>query len=221
MLAGDIGAAPVQALGFDCDTVLTKSQAAEFSGQEFDFVIRYLPRDSVITPTSSQGCLTAAEAEDILTGGLALMAVQHVASPPWTPSAALGQTYGTYAVLNAEAVGLPAGINIWLDLEGVASGVEAQIIADYCSAWYDVVSTAGFVPGLYVGANCGLTADQLAALPFRYFWQSGSTTPTPTGVGYCMSQSISSSYVLDGVSYDLDTVFADQSQKTPLWLAPL
>ena len=220
MLAGDVGAAPAQALGFDCDTILTKSLAAEFSGQEFDFVVRYLPRDGVVTPTAPQGCLTAPEAENILAGGLALMAVQHVASPPWTPSAALGQTYGTYAVLNAEAIGLPAGINIWLDLEGVASGVSPQTVAAYCSAWYDIVSNAGFAPGLYVGANCGLDGDQLAALPFRYFWQSGSTTPTPTGIGYCMSQSISSSYVLGGVAYDLDTVFTDQTQKTPIWLAP-
>ena len=55
---------------------------------------------------------------------------------------------------------------------------------------------------------------------FRYFWQSGSTVPA-ISTGYCMVQSISSSYVVSGVPYDLDHIQADDYGQTPIWLAPL
>jgi hypothetical protein len=35
---------------------------------------------------------------------------------------------------------------------------------DYCNNWYDEDDAAGYSPGLYVGANPGLTSDQLASL---------------------------------------------------------
>jgi hypothetical protein len=214
-----VKAAPANARGFDANTVLTQSTAKAFAQAGFSFAVRYLPRNFVVTPGSSQGNLTNAEAQTILGAGLALMAVQHVAASPWTPSAALGQSYGHYAVLNAQAVGLPRGVNIWLDLEGVASGVTAETVMEYCNAWFDQVSAAGYAPGVYVGANSGLSSQNLQALLFAYFWESGSTVPSIPG-GYCMKQSISSSYVLNGVAYDLDSVTPDYAGRTPQWLQP-
>jgi hypothetical protein len=217
-LPGHVATSPSGALAFDANTVLTDATARAFAEAGFECAIRYLPRNFVVTPTSSQGNLTAAEAETILDAGLALMAVQHVSSAGWVPSESLGTSYGQYAVANAQAIGLPAGINLWLDLEGVASGTAAAIIQDYCNAWYDQVSAAGYVPGIYIGANCGLSATQITGLRFRYFWQSGSTVPA-ISTGYCMRQSISSSYMIDGVAYDLDTIQADEYGQTPIWLA--
>ena len=183
----------------------------------FSFAVRYVPRNFVVTDDSAQGNLTTPEAEDILGAGLALMVVQHVAASPWTPSGSLGQSYGQYAVANARAIGLPAGISLFLDLEGVAAGTSAETVSDYCGSWYDVVAAAGYVPGIYIGANCGLGASQIEALPFRYFWESGSKVPA-IAPGYCMKQSISSSYVLAGVAYDLDVIQADANGNTPFWL---
>lgn len=211
--------APTGTLGFDANTVLTASTAKSFADAGFRFAVRYLPRTFVVTPDNAQGNLTAAEAETILSAGLALMAVQHVASAGWTPSAGLGDSYGSYAVQNAQAVGLPPGMNIWLDLEGVASGVAPSAIEDYCAAWYQQVAAGGYVPGMYVGANCGLSATQITATPFRYFWQSGSKVPA-LSTGYCMVQTINSNYVLSGVAYDHDVTQADTAGHTPLWLAP-
>lgn len=202
--------------GFDANTVLTSTTAASFAQAGFGFAIRYLPR----TSASTAGNLSSSEANAILGAGLALMAVQHVANEGWTPSASLGTSYGEYAASYAWAVGLPPGMNIWLDLEGVATGTPATTIQDYCNAWYAQVAAFGYVPGLYVGANCGLTASQIVDTSFEYFWQSGSSVPA-LSTGYCMIQSISSSYELDGVAYDLDATQADNNGNTPLWLAPL
>ncbi len=214
-LPGTVAAAPDQAIGVDLDTVLTGASAATFAEAGFRFAIRYLPRAGA----SSSGDLTAAEATTILNAGLALMAVQHVAAEGWTPSGPLGASNGEQAADDAWSIGLPPGLSVWLDLEGVAAGTPDDAVIAYCNAWYGAVAACGYVPGLYVGADCGLGASQITATAFGYFWQSGSTTPA-LSTGYCMVQSISSSYVLDGIAYDLDVVQNDAQGQTPFWLSP-
>ncbi|MEJ2457242.1 MAG: DUF1906 domain-containing protein [Novosphingobium sp.] len=220
MLVGTVTSAPAGATGFDCNTVLTASSAAMFAEAGFTFAIRYVPRNFVATSDNSQGNLTTGEAGAILSAGLALMIVQHVAVSPWTPSQSLGESYGSYAAINASEVGMPTGTVLWLDLEGVASGTPASDIEDYCEAWFAKVVAAGYLPGLYIGANCGLTSDELEGLSCQYYRQSGSSVPSLAQTGYCMIQSISSSYLLEGIAYDLDVIQADLIGKTPVWLAP-
>jgi hypothetical protein len=119
------------------------------------------------------------------------MAVQHVAAEGWSPSQALGQEYGGNAAANAQSVGLPAGVNVWLDLEGVAASAAPADIAAYCNAWYDVVSGAGYVPGVYVGANAGLSGDDLFfKLKMSHYWKSGSNVPDISHRGYQLIQTI-------------------------------
>lgn len=154
---------------------------------------------------------------DILSAGLALMAVQHVAPAGWVPSAELGIEQGHWAAANAASVGIPAGVNVWLDLEGVADGIAPEAVMAYCDCWYAAVSRAGYLPGLYVGAEAGLDGDQLSATRFDYFWESGSTVPTPAQ-GYCLVQTIGGA-MLDGISYDSDLV-PSSAENPPLWLAP-
>ena len=216
-LSGTVKAAPPGALGFDTDTTLTASTAQAFLASGATFAVRYLSRT---TPEAS-GDLSATEAKDILAAGLALMAVQHVSQSGWTPSESLGTQLGNAAAANAGQVGLPKGVVLWLDLEGVASGTEANAITDYCNAWFASVSAAGYLPGTYIGANCGLTGDQIYyGLLCEYYWQAGGSVPAIPVLGYCMVQTISSSFVLDGVAYDRDTIQADDVGSTPIWLAP-
>ncbi len=216
-LQGTIQSAPNGSVGFDTDTALTADTAAAFVAQGFQFAVRYLSRH----PTESAGDLTTSEAQTILDSGLALMAVQHVAGEGWTPTQPLGQQNGQYAVQNAQAVGLPTGMQIWLDLEGVNATDTAANVEQYCNAWFAAVSSAGYVPGLYVGANCGLTGQELYQnLTVQYYWQSGSTVPAIPTRGYCMLQTISSTFVVDGVAYDRDLVQTDDLGSTPLWLTP-
>ena len=88
-LPGIVQSAPNKSLGFDADTVITQATAQEFASQGYKFCIRYLSLGDGEAP----GDLTYEEALGILQGGLALMPVQHVSSPGWSPSAELGTTY--------------------------------------------------------------------------------------------------------------------------------
>ncbi len=211
-------AAPPRTKGIDTDTRLTASTAAAFAAEGFQFVVRYLTRNA----SEADKDLSTAEATAILQAGLALMAVQHVAPQGWVPSAALGAQYGGHAAANARAVGFPPQVSIWMDLEGIAPGTASGEVIAYCNAWYDAVAQAGYVPGLYVGASAILNGDQLySQLRFQRYWQSGSRVPDVAERGYCMVQTISSSYVLNGIAYDTDFILADHLGGTPFWLAPL
>ncbi|HEX3675046.1 MAG TPA: DUF1906 domain-containing protein [Rhizomicrobium sp.] len=211
-LSGNVVAAPQGMLGFDCDFELTAQGVATYVSQGYKFCVRYITRAQ---PTEQPGDLTAAEANTILAGGLALMAVQHVAASPWTPSQSLGTQYGANAVSCAKEVGLPAGMNIWLDLEGVASGTPSQAVIDYCNAWVAPVVRAGYVPGLYVGANAILDSDELYwDLQFSHYWRSGSSVPDVAVRGYQLFQRIPPG----DADIDQDVTKADNLGGTVLWL---
>jgi hypothetical protein len=206
--------APAAAVGFDTDRKLTAKTAAAFVAAGFGFAVRYLSRSAPGKP----GDLSPDETQAILGAGLALMAVQHVAPAGWSPTQSLGQQYGLAAAENARAAGLPDGVCIWLDLEGVADGARARDVIAYCDAWCHVVSEAGYRPGLYVGVDCGLNKGQLASIVrCERYWRSGSQTPDVGRYGYSMLQTIDGSLSVDGVPYDLNVIQADQRRRTPVW----
>jgi hypothetical protein len=218
-LAGKVEKSPSGSKGFDCNTPLTTTTAKAFRDAGFAFAVRYVPRTSVTDPMNPSGNITRSEAETILNAGLALMIVQHVPSSPWDPTGQLGMNYGNYAVLNCTAIGLPYGVNLFLDLEGVRAGTNPENVLDYAGTWAKAVADGGYMPGIYIGASCELSAGQIVTLPFKQFWRSGSSsTPQIGAPGYCMQQTISSSLVLSGVAYDSDVVTTDQSGGTPYWL---
>ena len=196
--------APRGKTGVDLDTPITPEVARKLVAAGISFCVRYLslgaehPRD-----------LTAAEAEGIIGAGLSLMAVQHVNSPGWRPSASIGAGHGQYTVQNAQAAGIPMCVNLWLDLEGMATSATTQDAIDYCTSWYNAVYAAGFTPGLYVGFEQNqsiMPASELARLPFLHFWRSASNVP-PAPHGYQMTQG--STQVIAGISVDVDTTVDD------------
>jgi len=212
-LPGVVQPAPSGAYGFDADTVITSDVAQQFASQGYQFCLRYLSLGS----RQGRGDLSTTEALDILNAGLALMPVQHVANSGWVPSASLGQTNGSNAAANASAVGFPRGVNVWCDLEGIAHGTPAQPVIDYCNAWYDAVANAGFVPGLYVGANAILSGLQLYHLKFQHYWQSESRVPALPHRGYQMVQSAMDGQV-NGIYIDQDVTQTDSKAGQALWL---
>lgn len=218
-LPGKVEKSPSGSKGFDCNTPLTASTAKAFHDAGFAFVLRYVPRNYDTNPASPSGNITRGEAQTILDAGLALMIVQHVAASPWDPTGELGMSYGQFAVSNCQAIGLPRGVNVFLDLEGVRAGTDPQHVLDYAGTWASFVADGGYVPGLYVGASCGISASQIVTLPFKQFWRSGSSsTPQIGAPGYSMQQTISASLVLSGVAYDSDVISTDQNGGTPYWL---
>lgn len=202
------------AKGIDANTPITKAKAAALKQAGFAFAVRYLSRKA----TPPAGDLSKVEVSAILDAGLALMAVQHVAPPGWTPSPALGTDYGANAAAHAKAAGLPSGTAVFLDLEEVgAKATPADIIA-YCNNWHGEVQAAGYAPGLYVGANCGLSGDQLyRRLKVKYYWKSGSKVPAIPQRGYSMVQTILPNDVVAGIAIDRNLVTPDAFGMTPPW----
>jgi hypothetical protein len=154
---------------------------------------------------------------------LALMPVQHVNGAAkhdqWTPSEDQGLEYGTNAVNHLKNIGLPAGINIWLDVEGIAPGTPATTVINYCNTWISQVAGAGFVPGIYVGANAILSGDELYYnIKASHYWKSGSNVPNITNRGYQMTQKIAGESVV-GVGIDRDVTFTDAFGGAVIWLS--
>jgi hypothetical protein len=213
LLPGSVESAPPNQKGFDASSRILAAVATTLATTlGYKFAIRYISRGA----TENPGDLSHDEAVGILNSGLALMVVQHVAVAGWKPSAALGTQYGETAAAHAAEIGFPAKVNVWLDLEGVAEGAPAQNVIDYCNNWSDAVSTKGFVPGVYVGANSGLNGDQLGNLKFSHFWKSASRVPTPTGRGYQLIQTAAVKVL--GISIDPDTTQNDEKNEAVQWL---
>lgn len=218
MLPGTVQSAPAGAKGFDADTPIGSAAAHQFAARGYRFCLRYVGRLEM-----GRGDLTGAEARDILGAGVALMVVQHVAEQGWSPSGALGTTYGVNAAAFARQVGVPGGVNVWLDLEGVSTSAAAGEVSAYCRSWYQQVSTAGYVPGIYVGWRPGLTGRQLYDLPFQHYWAAynvdGDSTPA---CGWCLRQAPGSGGTIAGIAtslYDDDVTRTDAEGRTVRWLA--
>lgn len=217
-LSGTVQSAPQGAKGFDANTPISAAAAHQFLARGYRFCVRYVGR-----LTQNTYDLTYAEAQDIVSAGLALMVVQHVKSEDgWTPDGPLGTTYGTNAAAFAAQAGVPPGVNVWLDLEGVAPGTPAADVIAYCRNWHDRVADAGYVPGIYVGWHPGLSAQQLYALPFQHYWGAYNVNADQApACGWCLKQAPASGGNIAGIrpdSYDDDVARTDQKGRNVQWL---
>ena len=212
---GIVKAAIIDSLGFDVDEPLMAGSAAAFKAMNFDFCIRYIPRTSAL----AKGNLTLSEIGIILDAGLSLSAVQHCPEPGWQPTAALGTQYGQYAGQYAAEIGLPPGINIWLDLEMVAPTAKADDIIAYCENWYDQVGLHGYIPAVYIGYQTGLTDTQLYEnLSFKHYWRAYNCDQSIPTRGYQITQFPAKT--LNGISFDPNIVKSDNLGSLPIFVFP-
>lgn len=212
-LPGTVKQADANLQGFDANQILSAADAANLKSKGYQFCIRYIPRMASL----ASGNLTNAEAVDILNAGLALMVVQHVALPGWVPNTSLGTAYGSHAATYAKGVvGLPAGVNVWCDLEGVAVGTAAADVIAYCQAWYYAVHAAGYIPGVYVGYDTILTPQQLYSdLSFQHYWRAYNG-PQVAHRGFQLLQHVQKS--VDGILIDPNTTQTDDLGNAVQWL---
>jgi hypothetical protein len=154
------------------------------------------------------------------------MLVQYVESESaWIPTAAKGNTNGSVAASEARKLGVPWGVTVWCDLEGVKRGTPAQKVIDYCNRWHLAVSSAGYVPGLYVGYHAGLSPIRLyRSLRFTHYWGAFNLNAdeAPATRGLQMKQSVArSSDAVPDISLDfqVDTIRADALGGHPTLLA--
>jgi hypothetical protein len=215
-LPGTVQTADDGILGFDTNRIVTGAMAADFFAEGFRFCVRYVSRTAKQGPDD----LSTSEAINLLSAGLAPMPVQHVRADGWLPSPELGALDGVHAAYHAFVVGFPTGVNLWCDLEGVSVDATAQQVIGYSNAWYDAVSTAGYVPGLYVGAGTNLDGHDLRfRLKFLHYWKSLSDVPEIAGRGYQMVQS--HEQVVNGISIDKDRCQTDLLGGKVLLLSPI
>jgi hypothetical protein len=221
VLSGTVQPAPPGVKGFDADTPLSATAARAFRDAGYQFCVRYVGRTAM-----GDHDLTGAEARTLLDAGLALMVVQHVLDPNWSPTAALGAEYGRNAAAFTRQLGFPTGVNVWCDLEGVVSGANASDVIGYCNAWYDAVAAAGYVPGLYVGYAPGLTAEEIyGALRFQHYWGAYNldSDQVPATRGLQLKQHRSTGGTVAGITtewYDDDETMTDALGGQVLWLHP-
>jgi hypothetical protein len=218
MLSGSIQQAPAGVRGFDANTPISGTAAADFFSAGYRFCLRYVGRVQMASHD-----LSAPEAQGILAAGLALMPVQHVLDPGWQPTAALGAEYGQNAATFSQQIGFPGGVNVWCDLESVSTSASAADVIGFCNAWYDAVAAAGYVPGLYVGYEPGLTGQQLHDdLRFDHYWAAynvdGVSTPRPRGWALVQSEGHGTIAGISTEAYDADTTQTDSMGGQVSWL---
>lgn len=211
-LAGTLQAASPGLIGFDSDTAIASDVARQFAAQGFHFCLRYVSQGP--QPPSD---LSIGEANAILDAGLALMPVQHAHLPNWQPTRSLGDSDGAFATRNSHLIGFPPGVNVWCDLEGIASGARADDVIAYCNAWYAAVKTGGYLPGLYVGYDTQLNAQQLGSLKFQAYWRSQSVVPNVAGRGFQLLQ-LYPSVTRNGIKIDFDVTQNDYKDGQAHWL---
>ena len=202
-------------LGFDVNCQLTSTIAADFKEAGYEFVIRYIPRTSAV----NHGNLSIGEIRTILEENLSLGIVQHCPMPGWQPSTNLGTQYGEYAAIYCKQIEIPPGINIWLDLEALATTATAQEVIDYANSWYTEVVSQGYIPGVYLGYGLPLLSpEQLySELKFSHYWKAYNG-PELDGRGYQIIQQTQKT--LGIIQFDPDVIQKDNAEGLPIWLAP-
>lgn len=192
MAFGLATAATDGAIGFDTAVPLTQSQVVDYVSKGYQFCVRYVSRtDGTRQFNAGHGTadLSAAETDMILSHGLALMVVQHVATSGWVPTAPLGQQYGSNAAAYCLDAEVRPGVNVWLDLEDIPIGTPHEDIVGYCNAWFSEVANAGYVPGVYVGFNVWLSSDELFFdLNTKHYWRAAGNIPDVAHRGYQLFQ---------------------------------
>ena len=219
-LEGHVYTAPDGVRGFDANQHITPEMAAAFFKHGYRFCVRYVRRAN-----RHAYDLTHGEAAGLLDAGIGLMIVQHVAPEGWTPTVKDGASYGSTAAAESANVGVPPGVMVWCDLEGVAPTAPAQQVIDFCNAWHSAVAAAGFVPGLYVGFGAGLSPTQLYRdLRFTHYWSAYNLNadqyPAIRGVQMRQAERTAADKV-SGYSFEFqtDTVGADKLGGRPTLLA--
>lgn len=124
---------------------------------------------------------------------------------------------GAHTVARLQALGIPQGVTVWLDVEG--QNLDPGVMMSKIDTWAKTVQAAGYIAGLYIGAGCPLTEDQLQALAVTRYWRSVSRVVQPTTRQTCMIQHRPPNVMVAGKLVDVDTIEADFEGAVPTFAA--
>lgn len=175
--------------GCDTDAALTYLDARGLFDAGFRFVARYVVS------------LTGTELSDILRAGLLVSFVSYANSfDPSDEIAAL------------QRLGVPKGVVVWLDVEDVHD--DPITLQQRINGWAHAIEAAGYIPGLYVGANTLLSSIELWKLAVKRYWHScsrvldRSSNEAAPICGWCMYQ-CTCEVDRAGVRVDIDFTYED------------
>jgi hypothetical protein len=192
----------------DTSTPIPSALALDLVVQRIVGVIRYVPLPS----NDSRMDISSPELARLTLSGLQVLLVQHVRFPPWHPVSCDGYYDGTVARNAALAAEYPSGCHLYCDLEGV--GGFAGDTRRYLGEWASAVRVGGYLPALYVGYECSLSADGLYALPgFSSYWSDAGHRVVSTR-GVAISQR--GERVISGIKFDGDDVAPDLLGELPM-----
>ncbi len=182
----------------------TAAQAIALKASGVDAVAGYL------------GVISADRLKSILAAGLAFLPVTLAGEYNDGPNDEIGQL---------KALGIPAGVTVFLDLEGLSSfkADPAGLIVKI-DAWASAVSAAGYVPGLYVGVPQPLTSEELWKLKVSRYWRGqgsvrdrNNVLAEPSGCGWCVTQ-MYPSHTRGDTWVDSNMIGHDYRGRTPSWV---
>jgi hypothetical protein len=187
------GALCVDSLQFSEAGTLAQAQALRADGIEAVYV--YL------------GVINVERLGYILQAGMAAM-----------PVTLAGHFDGAAAVAQLNALGIPLGTSVCLDLEGLPIYNQGAAVAiQKVNAWADPVSLANFDPALYVGVPQPLSAEQLWDLRVRGYWRGQGAAVEPARCGWWAYQAWPS-VTRGGVLVDVDMLTQDYLGRIPTWV---
>jgi hypothetical protein len=195
----------------DTDCKVAQNVATTVIVAGYSGIARYLP----LPGNSPKGDIDAAELQGILGTGLALLLVQHVRRPGWSPAKCSGETDALTAVEFAKAAGYAPGAHVFLDLEGIEG--TAQDTTTFAEEWAAVVVQTGYRAGCYVGYGVPLDGLQLYNLHhFNSYWSDAGPRSVATR-GFAIKQQ-EPVITLGGVSFDPDILQLDNLNEAPFWM---
>ena len=201
-------------IGFDCNTKLTLEKARQFKDDGWDFVVRYVGRN-----TMADHDIDINEKDTILYAGLGLMLVQHCPRKGYLhPSKDLGTRWGTNAREFSKAVEYEKGCILYQDLEDVNPEYKNKqsLIYDYVNYWAEQVYKY-YVPGVYNGWNSFLSGEQLYRyLKVTHYWRGYNSPTDIMKRGYSLFQY---AYGMKfGIQIDKNIMKADNFGETPKFM---
>jgi hypothetical protein len=179
---------------------------------------------------------TPVEADAFREAGAAVLFLYLGVAAPFEMSAALNAGLGVMGVTlagacdgqesarEAQKLGLPAGVTLFLDLEGMkAFHADPVALRSTLDGWARAVVAAGYVAGLYVAPPQPLTSDELYEMPFTRYWKGGGSIRdrydalAEPRCGWCCVQGYPS-VDRGGVLVDANLVTEDFYGRLPTWV---
>lgn len=179
-------------------------------------IARDLAKEGVVCMVGYLGAMTLGRLSALTAAGIAFMPVTYGMAPE--------HYSGGTSAAQCQALGLPEGASVWLDLEGMAAfhTYPATLIRE-ANDWAAVVEASGFMPCLYVGVPQPLTGEELYSLKHVRYWHGQGdirdryNRPVSLECGWTMRQRWPS-VVRGGVAVDDNAIGPDLLGRLPSWV---